>query len=413
MTRAAAYSGAMQHRFDVIISGAGLVGLTLAIALGRHGVTCAVVDPAPRADLTATGFDGRVSAVASASWKMFGALGVAEHLTATACPIDRIYVSEGAHGGALDFAPEPDDGALGHMVPNRDIRLALDAVADTVPGLTRFQPDSVAAVTRDLEGVRMTLDSGVELAASLHVAAEGRASPTREAAGIRAARWSYPERALVTVLDHAVDHGNTAYELFYPDGPFALLPMRPGNRSAIVSTVPERHAAAMLKLGETALLAEARNRMGDMLGDIRIAAPLSSYALGFHRAARITDTRLALVGDAAHGIHPIAGQGVNLGFRDVAALVEVIVEGMRLGLDPGDAQLLARYQRWRALDSLSVTVMMDGLVRLFGVPGRAASRVRGLGLAAVQRLKPLKARFMAEARGESGPRPRLLLGEMV
>jgi 2-octaprenyl-6-methoxyphenol hydroxylase len=177
--------------------------------------------------------------------------------------------------------------------------------------------------------------------------------------------------------------------------------------------VPEKHAPAMLKMGEAAWLAEARKRMGDFLGDIALAAPMSSYPLGYHRAARITDTRLALVGDAAHAIHPIAGQGVNLGYRDAAALCEVLVEGMRLGLEPGDAQLLARYQRWRALDSLSVTVMMDGLVRLFDVPGRAASAVRRLGLSTVQRLGPLKERFMAEARGESGPRPRLLLGETV
>jgi 2-octaprenyl-6-methoxyphenol hydroxylase len=153
--------------------------------------------------------------------------------------------------------------------------------------------------------------------------------------------------------------------------------------------------------------------MGGFLGDIRLAAPMQSYPLGYHRAARITDNRLALVGDAAHGIHPIAGQGVNLGYRDVAALAEVIVEGMRIGLEPGDAQLLARYQRWRALDSLSVTMMMDGLVRLFDVPGKPASLIRRFGLSAVQKLGPLKDRFMAEARGESGSRPRLLTGDLV
>jgi 2-octaprenyl-6-methoxyphenol hydroxylase len=169
----------------------------------------------------------------------------------------------------------------------------------------------------------------------------------------------------------------------------------------------------MQKLGDRAWLAEAQKRMGGFLGEIRVAAPRSSYPLGFHHAARITDTRLALVGDAAHGIHPIAGQGLNLGFRDVAALTEVIVEGMRLGLDPGDAQLLARYQRWRSLDALSVSIAMDGLVRLFDVPGKAASAIRRFGLGAVQKLPPLKNRFMAEARGESGALPRLLRGEAV
>ncbi len=227
------------------------------------------------------------------------------------------------------------------------------------------------------------------------------------------ARWEYRQRALVTAITHERHHENVAYEIFYPEGPFALLPMLPGTRSAIVWTVPEKHAAAMLKMGEAAWLHEAKRRMGDFLGEIALAAPMSSYPLGFHRAARITDTRLALVGDAAHGIHPIAGQGVNLGYRDVAALCEVLVEGMRIGLEPGDAQLLDRYQRWRALDAMSVTVMMDGLVRLFDVPGRTASAIRRVGLSSVQRLKPLKAAFMAEARGESGPRPHLLLGETI
>jgi 2-octaprenyl-6-methoxyphenol hydroxylase len=217
----------------------------------------------------------------------------------------------------------------------------------------------------------------------------------------------------VTAIDHEIPHGNTAYEIFYTDGPFALLPMQPGTRSAIVWTVPSAQGPAYLKLSERAWLAEAQKRMGGFLGEISLAAPMQSYPLGYHRAARITDKRLALVGDAAHGIHPIAGQGVNLGYRDVAALAEVIVEGMRIGLEPGDAQLLARYQKWRALDSLSVTLMMDGLVRLFDVPGKPASLVRRMGLSAVQKLGPLKDRFMAEARGESGPRPRLLLGDLV
>lgn len=401
------------QRFDVIISGGGLVGLTLGLALVRHGVACAVVDPADQQAILAPGFDGRVSAIASASWKMFDAIGVAKHLQGKGCPIDRIWVSEGLTGGALDFAPDPEDGALGHMFQNREIRRALDATAEEMQGLTRFQPDKAVSVTRDLDGVRMTLASGAELSASLLVGAEGRGSPTREAAGIRVAKWAYNQRALVTAIDHEHGHENTAYEIFYPDGPFALLPMLPGTRSAIVWTVPERHAAAMLKVSEGTWLAEAQKRMGDFLGKISLAAPMASYPLGFHRAARITDTRLALVGDAAHGIHPIAGQGVNLGYRDAAALCEVIVEGMRIGLEPGDAQLLTRYQRWRALDAMSVTMMMDGLVRLFEVPGRTASVVRRLGLSTVQRLNPLKTTFMAEARGESGARPRLLLGETL
>jgi len=401
------------QRFDVIILGGGLVGLTLAIALGRHGVQCAVVDPAEPAATMAPGFDGRVSAISSASWKLFEAIGVAPHLAGKTCPIDRIWVSEGLTGGALDFAPDPDDGAMGFMVENRELRRAIDATAQAADGVTRFQPDKAADIVRDAYGVTVRLESGGEIGASLLVGAEGRGSPTRALARIPVASWVYSQTALVTAIDHEVPHGNTAYEIFYPGGPFALLPMLPGTRSAIVWTVPNRQAPAMCKLPERAWLAEAEKRMGNFLGKISLAAPMQSYPLGYHRAARIVDERLALVGDAAHAIHPIAGQGVNLGYRDAAALAEVIVDGMRAGLEPGDTQLLARYQRWRALDSLSVTIMMDGLVRLFDVPGRPASLARRLGLSTVQRLGPLKDRFMAEARGESGPRPRLLLGEPI
>jgi len=401
------------QRFDVVILGGGLVGLTLGIALSSHGVRCAVIDPADPVETTAAGFDGRVSAISSTSHAMLSAIGVADLLEGKGCPIDRIWVSDGLQPGALDFAPDADDGVMGVMFPNRDLRVALAQAAEKAGNLTRFQPDRAVAVDRGADGVTLTLASGAQLCGGLLVAAEGRNSPTREAAGIRTTRWQYKHVAMVTAIDHEVPHGNTAYEIFYVGGPFALLPMLPGTRSAIVWTVPTQQAPAMMKLSERAWLAEAQKRMGGFLGEISLAGPRSSYPLGFHHAARITDTRLALVGDSAHAIHPIAGQGLNLGFRDVAALAEVLVEGMRLGLDPGDAQLLARYQRWRSLDSLSVSVAMDGLVRLFDIPGRIPSAIRRAGLAAVQRTSVLKNRFMAEARGESGALPRLLTGEMV
>ncbi|WP_340265671.1 FAD-dependent monooxygenase [Sphingobium mellinum] len=401
------------QRFDVVILGGGLVGLTLAIALSGHGVRCAVIDPADPVETTASGFDGRVSAISSTSYAMLSAIGVTPWLDGKGCPIDRIWVSDGLEPGALDFMPDEDDGVMGTMFPNRDLRVALAQAAGQATHLTRFQPDHAIEVERNADGVTLTLASGEVLHGALLVAAEGRNSPTREAAGIRTTRWQYKHVAMVSAIDHEVPHANTAYEIFYPGGPFALLPMLPGTRSAVVWTVPADQAPAMLKLSERGWLAEAQKRIGGFLGEIRLAGPRSSYPLGFHHAARITDTRLALVGDSAHAIHPIAGQGLNLGFRDVAALVEVIVEGMRLGLDPGDAQLLTRYQRWRGLDAMMTSVAMDGLVRLFDVPGRLPSWVRRAGLAAVQRTPVLKNRFMAEARGESGALPRLLIGELV
>lgn len=401
------------QRFDVIILGGGLVGLTQGIALSAHGVSCAVVDPADPNAAIAPGFDGRVSAIASATWKMLQTIGVGAHLEGKGCPIERIWVSDGLEPGALEFIAPDEDGAMGTMVENRDIRIALRDAARGATNLTVFQPDRAVDVERDVDGVRMTLASGAQLSAGLLIAAEGRNSPTRDAAGLRVARWSYPHVGTVTAIEHEIPHANTAYEIFYPGGPFALLPMQPGNRSAIVWTVPQKHAAGMLALSDRAWLAEAQKRMGGFLGEISIISPRSSYPLGFHHAARITATRLALVGDAAHGIHPIAGQGLNLGLRDVAAMTQVVVEGMRLGLDTGDAQLLARYERWRSIDSLSVAVATDSLVRLFDVPGKLPSAIRRFGLGAVQRIAPLKNRFMAEARGESGALPRLLMGEAV
>ncbi|MEO5641506.1 MAG: FAD-dependent monooxygenase, partial [Sphingomicrobium sp.] len=250
------------------------------------------------------------------------------------------------------------------------------------------------------------------------VSAEGRNSATREAAGIRVAKWSYKHRAIVSTLRHDLPHDGVAYEIFYPSGPFALLPMTDdaatemggGHRSAIVWSIREEDAPGLLALSDAQFAAEAQAAMGGFLGDIAMLAPRSSYPLGFHHAARITDRRLALVGDAAHAVHPIAGQGLNLGFRDAAALAQVLVEGARLGLDLGDRQLLDRYQRWRSLDTLMVAMSTDGLNRLYSVPGKTASAIRRFGMGLVDRIGPLKQRLMAEARGTSGELPLLLRG---
>lgn len=405
------------ERSDVIILGGGLVGLTLALALDAHGLTSVVIDPADPAATLAAGFDGRASAIASASWRMLEAIGVGDRLKGKGCPIRSIQVSDGLAPGGLMFDPEPDEGPLGLMFENRALRSALQEGAEAAANVRLLMPAHPAQVMRDEAGVTVTLGDGRVLNGALLIGAEGRNSPAREAAQIRVARWRYDHVAIIATIAHEKPHDNVAHEIFYPAGPFAILPMLPGEdgmaRSAIVWTVKAADAPAMLDLPDRAFLAEAGKRMGNRLGALHIASPRASYPLGFHHAARITAQRLALVGDAAHGIHPIAGQGLNLGFRDVAALAEVLVDGVRLGLDPGDPQLLARYERWRSLDTFMVAAATDGLTRLFGVPGRAAASVRRFGLGAVQRITPLKTRFMAEARGESGAMPRLLMGEMV
>ena len=405
------------QRHDVIILGGGLVGLTLALALDAHGVTSLVVDPADPEAVLAPGFDGRASAIASASHRMLMTLGVIDRLEGQGCPIRGIRVADGLAPGALDFVPGADDDALGTMYENRLLRRTLHAAAGEVANVTLAFRRRAVDTQRDSAAVTITLDDGTQATAPLLIAAEGRNSPTREAAGIRVARWSYDHVAIVSAIEHEHPHENIAYEIFYPAGPFAILPLVDGadgkHRSAIVWSVKAGDAPGLLKLGDRGFGAALEKAMGGFLGTVRVAAPRSSYPLGFHHTARITAERLALVGDAAHGIHPIAGQGLNLGMRDAAALAEVIVEGMRIGLEPGDTQLLARYERWRAVDTLMVAASTDALTRLFGIPGATASGVRRLGLSAVQRIAPLKARFMAEARGESGRLPRLLQGMTV
>lgn len=403
------------ERADVIILGGGMIGLTLAVALDRHGLTSIVVDPADRAATLAPAYDGRATAVASASWRMLEAIGIAERLEGRGCPIGAIRVSDGLAPGGLLFDPPADDGPLGIMFENRLLRGALREAAEAAAGVTLLSAHP-GEVVRDDNGVRVALADGRLLLAPLLVGAEGRMSPTREAAGIALARWSYDHEALVVTVSHERPHGNVAYEIFYPAGPFAILPMLPAadapavSRSAIVWSVKAADAPALLGLPERAIAAEIEKRMGGFLGRIELAGPRSSYKLGFHHAATITGRRLALAGDAAHGIHPIAGQGLNLGWRDVAALAQVLVEGARLGLDLGDAQLLDRYQRWRSLDTLMVAAATDGLTRLYGIPGRTASAVRRLGMSAVQRIGPLKNWLMSEARGENGDLPLLLRG---
>jgi len=399
-------------RADVIIFGGGLVGLALASALDSSGISAIVVDPADPTGRSEASFDGRTSAVSSSSMRMLQTIGVAEHLAEPGCPIWRIAVADGLEPGGLHFDPD-DHEPLGFMHENRHLRAALQARAEAGKNSWLLWKSRVGKVERGAAGVVVSLEDGRRLCAPLLIAADGRNSVTREAAGINVARWKYDHQAIVSVLRHERPHEHVAYEIFYPTGPFALLPMNDdaqGHRSAIVWSVPNEDAAGWLSLKDEDFAAEAEAAMGGFLGRVAMLAPRSSYPLGFHHAAQIIAERLALVGDAAHAIHPIAGQGLNLGFRDVAALAEVVVEGARLGLDLGDQQLLARYQRWRSLDALSVAFATDSLTRIYGVPGRTASAIRRFGMGLVGRISPLRDRLMSEARGTSGDLPLLLRG---
>ena len=397
---------------DVIILGGGLVGLALASALDSSGLSAMVVDPADPAPRGDASFDGRTSAVSSSSMRMLQAIGVADHLAEPGCPIRRIAVADGLKPGGLNFEPD-DDEPLGFMHENRHLRSALHSRAEAGKSIWLLWKSRMTDVDRGDHRVVVSLADGRKLSAPLLVAADGRNSPMREAAGIRVARWKYDHQAIVSVIRHERPHDHIAWEIFYPSGPFALLPMnddKVGHRSAIVWSVKRDDAAGCLSLSDEDFAAEAEAAMGGFLGKVAMLAPRSSYPLGFHHAARITDKRLVLAGDAAHAIHPIAGQGLNLGFRDAAALTQVLVEGARLGLDLGDKQLLDRYQRWRSLDSLSVAFATDTLTRIYGIPGDAASAVRRFGMSLVGRISPLRNRLMNEARGTSGDLPLLLRG---
>ncbi len=402
----------MTDKRDLLILGGGLVGMTLALAAAKQGITSHVVDKALPEELTAEGTDGRASAISTASWNLFTNIGLADRLEPLGCPITSIAVTDGMKPGRIDFQPGADDGSLGRMFANRDIRLALFEAARAEPAISWSSGVEPVARTRGEHGVSATLSDGRVLEASLLIGAEGRQSPTRAEAGLSSARWDYRHRAFVTAITHEQPHQGVAWEIFYPTGPLALLPLLDlpdgRHRSAVVWTVDEKDAAGIAGLSEAMFLSEIVRLMDSVFGKAELVAPRMSWPLNFHHAGRIVEQRLALIGDAAHGMHPIAGQGFNLGLRDVGCLVEVLSEGMRLGLDPGDAQLLARYERWRSLDATSVMATTDALVRLFGIPGRLPSLVRRMGMGIVQRTGLIKRFFMDEARGMSGDLPMLL-----
>lgn len=399
------------HHSDVMIMGAGPVGLALALAIARAGLSVQVIDRITADTLADPAFDGRASALASTSWQMLTNLGIADSLWRDACPIDRIAVSDGLKPGALDFDAGAD--GMGVMMPNNLLRAALFEAASADADITLVMGGEVTSRVVDQHRAHVTLADGRTLSASLLVGAEGRVSPTRDLAGITLGQWSYRQRGIVTAVTLEKPHQNTAFEIFYPDGPLAILPLNDDEdgraMASIVWTVPEGKADAWVSLSDRAFGAALTKMSGGFLGQITPVAPRSSWPLALHQASAMVAPRIALVGDSAHIIHPIAGQGLNLGLRDVAALAQVLTEGARLGLDPGDLAQLQRYQQWRMLDNTMMAAATDVLGRLYGLPGAAPSLVRRVGMQLVGKTGLIRRFIIDEARGSSGDLPELLL----
>lgn len=398
-------------RADVLIIGGGMVGATLAVALADIPMDVIVVDRQDPADALDAGFDGRASAIALASRRLFDSLGVWAGMEGDAAPIRHIRVSEGTSPLFLHYDQrEAGAGPFGYMVENRMIRSALARRLSTLERVRMVAPAGIESVRREADGCRVRLTDGRLISASLVVGSDGRNSQTRADAGIGVTRWSYPQTGIVCTVAHEKPHGAVAHERFLPAGPFAILPLA-GNRSSIVWTEEPDLARAIMGLDDPGFLAELAGRFGDFLGALDVVGPRWSYPLSLSFARTTIGRRLALVGDAAHGMHPIAGQGLNMGLRDVAALSEVLADARRLGSDPGDPSALEDYQRWRRFDNSLMLAATDGINRLFSTRARPLRLIRDLGLAAVNRMVPLKKIFMANAMGLAGDLPRLMRGE--
>jgi len=396
---------------DVAVVGGGLVGLTLGHALASAGIDVAVIDRESPKTAADDAFDGRAFALSYGARQVLTALNLWPGMAPHASPILDIRVTDGPSRLFLHYDHhEVGDEPLGHIVESRFVRRAL--LGNLPEKLRLLAPAAVDRVQRDRNGAAAHLTDGRRIAAKLAVAADGRASPLREAAGIGALQWGYAQTAIVCTVAHPVPHRNVAHERFLPVGPFALLPL-PGDLSSVVWTERSEVAPTMLALDDDAFSAAMTRRFGDALGPLRVVGRRWSYPLGLMIAERFTAERLALIGDAAHAIHPLAGQGLNLAIRDIAALAEVIVDARRLGLDIGAPDVLDRYAGWRRTDTLALMAVTDGLNRLFSNDFGPLRLARDLGLAAVNRLPGLKGLFMRHAMGMAGDLPRLARGKAL
>ena len=403
----------MTQDSDLLIIGGGLNGPALALAAAEAGLRSIVIDALPADTRAEPDFDGRAYALALASVRLLANLGLWDRLAPNAQPMTGIRVSDGRVGEAevflgLDFSSaEIEEGPMGHMVEDRYLRRALLDAMEAAPQVTHRPAARVTAQTVTASGVSVTLEDGSTLTGRLLVGADGRQSGTAARAGIRRTGWSYGQTALVCPIAHEKPHEGTAHQLFLPPGPLAILPLT-GNRSSIVWSERDAQAQAINALPDAEYLEVLRPRFGDFLGQITLAGPRYTYPLGLTLANAFVAERLALVGDAAHGMHPIAGQGLNAGLRDVAALAHVLSHAQRRGEDVASAAVLARYQQWRRFDTATLATATDLFNRLFSNDNPLLRLGRDLGMSLVQRLPDLRRGFLREAAGLTGDLPDLM-----
>jgi len=407
---------------EAVVVGAGMAGMTLAHALASAGIEVAVIDRADPGMLQTASHDGRTTAIAAGSARVLRGIGLWDGIGVHACPIETIRVSDNDSLMFLHFDHrEAGDDPLGHIIENRLIRQALYHRAESRTNLQLIAPSEIAEIGRGESGITVRLENSEVLRARVVFACDGRNSALRKAAGIPVTEWRYDQSSFVCALAHERSHQNIAHERFLPGGPFALLPMtdlaEPVNglrhQSSVVWSESNDLVPAIRDMDDAGFTEALGRCVGGFLGQIALASPRWVHPLGLSHAIRYTDQRLALVGDAAHAIHPIAGQGLNMGIRDVAALAELVVDARRLGRDIGDPDILSDYERWRRADNMMLTVTTDGLTRLFSNDLAPVRAVRDLGLAAVNAAPPLRKFFMRHAMGVVGDLPRLVRGEAL
>jgi 2-octaprenyl-6-methoxyphenol hydroxylase len=405
-----------RNELDVLIAGGGFAGLTLAIALRQAlGPSFSVTVADPTLGKSHAG-DERASAIVAAARRLFETIGIWDAVAADAQPILDMAVTDSRLGDAvrpvfLTFAGEVEPGEpFAHMIENRHLVDALTAKATEIG--VELRATAVTDFLHSAERTDVALGDGASFSTRLLVAADGARSKIRSRAGIATHGWNYDQSAIVTTVAHERDHGGKAEEHFLPAGPFAILPLK-GNRSSIVWTEKTPEAERIVALPDAEFHAELEQRFKLQLGEIAAVGACRAHPLGFFVARSFIAERLALVGDAAHVIHPIAGQGLNMGLKDVAALAEVIVDAARLGLDPGSTTVLERYQRWRRFDTVAMGIATDGLNRLFSNRSDVLRAVRDIGLGLVDRVPNLKRLFIREAAGLVGEVPKLLRGELL